>query len=325
MDMTESVTIRPATLDDHDAVTEITANTWPDREGGDYLGRVYPEWLEAGDHPKRTLVADVDGRAVAIAQCVMLSATEAWGQGLRVHPDFRNQGLSHRLTRELFEWAIDSGATVVRVMVFAWNVAGLGQARSTGYRPVGSFRFVDVTPAESPGALDRLSDRDRFPDVVSADVVADPDVAWRTYQGSQADRYLGGLGMSPYESWAMQEVSPSLLHDRPDDAVIAVATDRGETGMSYRARTFDRTDDDGNDLLIAEYGVATWSDITAGAAVFDAIAADAAAIGADRTRVVVPEDATLISDAAYLGGSLDDTPDFVLAADLSHGSPLSRH
>ncbi|MFW6153125.1 MAG: N-acetyltransferase family protein, partial [Halobacteriota archaeon] len=135
MDLSEAVTVRDARLDDHDDVREMTADTWPGRQGGDYLGRVFPRWIEPGARPKRTLVAEVDGRAVAIAQCVLLSDVEGWGQGLRVHPSYRRRGLSRAVTAALFDWAREQGATVMRAMVFSWNVAGLGQARSTGYRP----------------------------------------------------------------------------------------------------------------------------------------------------------------------------------------------
>jgi len=67
----------------------------------------------------------------------------------------------------------------------------------------------------------------------------------------------------------------------------------------------------------AEYGVAAWADYGAGARLLDAIARDAAQVGADRTRVLVPEDVTWISDAADVGVGADDEPEFVMHADLS--------
>jgi hypothetical protein len=49
----------------------------------------------------------------------------------------------------------------------------------------------------------------------------------------------------------------------------------------------------------------------------DAIAADAAEIGADRTRVLIPETVRFVSDGASLRANIAEEPDFLLAADLT--------
>lgn len=314
--MTADIDIREATIDDHEVVEEMTAETWRERPEGDYLGRVFPDWIEPGDLPKRTLVADYEGRAVAIAQGLLLSPYEGWGQGLRVHPDFRGRGLSTALARSLFDWAADRGATVFRAMVFAWNAAGLGQARAVGYEPACAFRWVHVTPSEEPRAERAVTEAGTGDSVESIRVSDEVNAAWSAYRSSDAARALDGLALSMDESWAVAELTRGTLERaRDEERLIAVHTTDGVEGMSVRCRVFESGGGD-DEATYAEYGVATWTTLKVGAAVLDAIAEDAASIGADRTRVLVPETPRHVSDAAVLRAELAEYADFVMAADL---------
>jgi GNAT superfamily N-acetyltransferase len=295
-DATADVEIRPATHDDYDGVAAFTRDTWED---GDYIPDVYHDWID-GDR-KRTLVADAGDAIAGIAQFVLLSDHEAWGQGMRVNPEFRGEGISRAITHALFDWGREQGATVARNMVFSWNQAGLGQSRATGYEPVTEFRWLHPDPA--PGRPDSI--------------VANPDAAWSFWTHSDARDHLQGLGLSPDESWALQELTRDLLCRVADETtVLGVTGAAGTRAMAYRTRTLDR-EVDGESERWAEYGVGAWADLDAARALLDGIAADAADAGADRTRVLVPETAQYVTDGAYLRANISDEPDFVLAADLT--------
>lgn len=324
--MTDEVTIREAVEADHADVRSITADTWPDRPGGDYLGRVYPRWLDHGSRPKRTLVAEHEGQVVAIAQCVLLTEHEAWGQGLRVHPDHRGRGLSRRLTSELFDWARSRDAGVVRALVHGWNAAGLGQSRSTGYQPVGTFRWVHPEPGQTDRARTAVRDQPAI-DVESISVRADPTSAWVGRHRSPGSAVLGGLGLSLEESWALVELTPSLLERAASqESVITVHDATGVAGMTYRSRVYEHEGDDGDQETVAEYGYASWSGLAAGAMLFDAIEGDAGEVGADRVRVAVPETAGVVSEAALYRADVTEYPEVVMEADLlgSAGNPARR-
>lgn len=301
--VTASIAIRRAEPDDYEAVAAFTAQIWDDR-GGDYLSRVYHDWLEdPDDDSKKTVLAEVDGEAAGIVQAVMLSADEAWFQGLRVNPDFRRRGVSLALNEACFEWARERGATVGRLMIFAWNRPALGAARAGGFDPVTEFRFAHPTP--DPDAEGPLP------------VIADSTPAWRYWTESDARAHLSGLSLSTDESWALQELCPDRLGALAEDtAVFAVDGEDGITGMGYRNRTYEREGDDGV-TVCAEYGVGAWENVDDAAALFAAIARDAAECGADTTRVLIPETVETVSDAAYVGADIADHPDFVLGADLT--------
>ena len=319
-----TITVRQARPADEAAVVAFTQDTWDDRETGDYLPGVFGDWVESDGPRQRTLVADVVGRddpetAIAgVVQSVVLDDGEAWGQGMRVNPRYRGRGVSRQLTHAGFDWARERGATTMRIMVFSWNRAGLGAARAAGYHPTTEFRWVHPDP-DPEGLVARPGVADD-----ALQVTTDADVAWRAWRGSDADRHLRGLTLSTEETWALSELTRDRLHAMAEDGgggdglgrVIAVRGPEGARAMTYRTRTYERDGEDGPEEW-AEYGVGAWADLASARALLSAVARDAAALGVDRTRVLVPETARRVSDAAYLQVDIADEPDFVMSADLT--------
>ncbi|WP_049926802.1 GNAT family N-acetyltransferase [Halopiger goleimassiliensis] len=298
--------VRRATHDDYDAVAEMTSDIWTDR-GGDYIPRVYHDWLE--DEPgqgKKTFLAEIDGDAAGIIQAVMVSSDEAWFQSMRVASEYRRQGVSQRLNEAAYGWARERGATVGRAMIFSWNTASFGAARASGYDPATEFRFAQPDPDGDATTPDGYA------------VSSDPTAAWRYWTHSDARDLLRGLGLAPEETWAMRELTRDDFQTFADEtAVFAVESDGGLAGTGYRLRTTERTNDDGEEETWAEYGLGAWDDVDAARALFADVARDAAALEADRTRVVIPETPRYVTDAAYAGAELSDEPDFVLEIDLT--------
>jgi GNAT superfamily N-acetyltransferase len=296
----DAVDVRQARLDDREPVVSFTRDTWPEL-GGDYIPRVFEEWVETDGPAQRTFVATVDDEPVGICQGVLLTDDEAWAQGMRIDPGHRGANVSEALSEAVFEWAAGRDATVCRNMVFSWNAAGLGQSRAVGFEPLCEFRWLQPDP-----------DADANP---ALDVLSDPATAWRAFHGSDAYRELVGLGLDLDESWALAEVTKERLEAA--EAVLVVADAARVRGATYRTRTFEREDDDGETELWAEYGVGAWDDHDALRSLVAAVARDAAEQGADRTRLLVPETPRHVSDAAYARVDFSEEPDFVLERDLT--------
>jgi GNAT superfamily N-acetyltransferase len=312
------VTIRPATHDDYEGIVAFTSDTWADRGGSDYIPDVYHDWIDKPD--AATLLADAGDRIAGIAQIVALSGDEAWAQGMRVNPVDRGAGVSVAINTALFDWARERGATVARNMVFSWNVAGLGASWAAGFRPCTEFRWIHPDP--DPAATG----------ATGHETVNDPTVAWRAWADGDARGSLAGLGLALRESWSMLELTPDLLAEAAagDDgadgtSVVAARRSGGAVGCAYRTRTFERTDDEtGETRVHAEYGVGAWRDLAAGRELLAGIAQDAASVGADRTRVLVPEDPRYVMEASTLRVEIGEEPDFVNAADLTGDYPDYR-
>lgn len=323
------VTFRRATLGDQGDVTAFTQETWSDREGGDYIHRIYPDWIEGDDPDARerqfTCVAEVDGSVVSIAQVVLLSAHEAWCQGMRTDPAYRGQRIGEAVTYELWDWARDRGASVARNMVFSWNMAGLGHSRLVGFEPVTEFRWMhpepdadaELTPPTAPSG-DRSARTTAQSCNRALDVTSDVHAAWAYWTASDARTHLKGLGLDADESWAMRELTRASFADAATDGFLGVVQrDDGTCGVTYRVRDYERESDAGEIETFAEYGVAAWDDVQALRALVGAIKRDAAALDADHTRVLIPETPRHVSDASLVRAGISDDPDFVLAADLT--------
>jgi GNAT superfamily N-acetyltransferase len=300
--MTEAE-IRQAELDDHEAVASFTRETWADRDVGDYIPDVFPEWVEADGKDQRTVVVDVEGDVAGLCQGVILTEHEAWLQGMRVNPDYRGAGYGLAMVEGLFSWCRQRGASLARNMVFSWNDAGLGQSRAAGFEPATEARWAQPTP-----------DPDADP---ALDVVEDPDAVWTCWQRSDASRRLSGLWIDPGESWSLSELTRDRLFELVDDQrVIALQDDSGTRAATARARTRERETDERVES-VAIYGFSVWKDLESARALFDAVAADAASLGVDRTRVLVPETCRHVSDVAAARADASDEPIFVLEADLT--------
>ncbi|KAB1193605.1 GNAT family N-acetyltransferase [Haloferax sp. MBLA0076] len=300
--------IRPARPEDYDAVVAFTRDTWADRGGSDYIPDIYHEWIEPGENEQATLLVDMgdetpSDEVAAIAQMVMLSEYEAWAQGMRVAPEYREQGLATELTHALFDWARDQGAKRVRNMIFSWNVPSLANARHVGFDPGMEFRWA--TPEPNADATPALS------------VTDDADAAWAFWTGSEMRTQLSGLALDANESWAVSELTRSRLHDAAADDRLFVVGDDRVRGFTYRNRTYSRELDDEGEVTWAEYAVAAWNDEDACTALIDAVRRDAASVGADRTRVLVPEGVQWVSDVSVARSDVAEQPTFVMEADLS--------
>nr|WP_228546104.1 GNAT family N-acetyltransferase [Halegenticoccus tardaugens] len=311
------MSVRRARPEDYEAVAEFTSRTWADRDGSDYIPRIYRDWIADDGDGQMTFVLDADGDAerpseavAGICQGVLLSDYEAWAQGMRVNPEYRGHGVSLDLSRAVFRWAAAEGATVARNMVFSWNVAGLGQSRAAGFEPCTEFRWAMPTPDASAEPDLRVTD--------------DPDAGWSFWTASDARAHLRGLALDAEESWAVSELTRRDFREAADEGRLLAVRDGGTRGIALRNRTYERENDADEAETWAEYAVGAWADPTAARALHRAVARDAAGVGADRTRVLIPEGVGPVSDTAYARVDVSDDPDFVMAADLTDPSVLGE-
>lgn len=294
-----AVEIRPATSSDVEDVVAFTGDTW---DGGDYLPRVFEDWVESDDEEQRTFVADIDGEAVGVVQFTLVSQYEAWSQGMRVAPHARGRGVGKALNLAGFRWAREKGATVARNMIFSWNVQGLGLARAIGFDPVTAFRWT-YQSADAEASVD-------------AEVGSDPDSAWSFWVTSETRAALSSLALDTEESWCLSELTRTRLQAAAAEDALVVVRDEGTAGFAYRTRIVDR-EHQGEEIPHAEYGVGAWRDIDAARDLYAAIAQDACSVGAERCRVLIPEDPMVVSDAAAARAEVGDDPDFVMERDLT--------
>ena len=138
--------IRAARAGDREAVFRFSQHTW---EWGDYIPLVWERWLTEADG--RLLVTTVSGQPVALGHVVMAAPGEAWLEGLRVDPAYRQTGLATGMTRRLVKETGQLGADVVRLATLASNTAMCRLAAGLGFRKVASFVFYQADAASGKG------------------------------------------------------------------------------------------------------------------------------------------------------------------------------
>jgi ribosomal protein S18 acetylase RimI-like enzyme len=140
------IEIRQARMEDRAAVLAFCEHTW---EWGDYIEHVWDEWLS--NPAGQLLVALSDGQPVGLVHVVMLNATDAWQEGMRVDSAYRQQGIARRLSMEASAEAMRRGATTVRLLTASTNVASIHMVEQSHFRQVGIFvPYNATTLTEAP-------------------------------------------------------------------------------------------------------------------------------------------------------------------------------
>jgi len=132
--------IRPATTADIEAIVAFTTGTF---EWGDYVPDAIAEWTD--DPGGMAMVAVIAGEPVGVAHTILLTPTEAWAHGVRIHPDHRGKGIAGALAESLMQWAHDAGARVVRLLIEDDNTSSIRQVDKVGFR-----RTVHLMRASRP-------------------------------------------------------------------------------------------------------------------------------------------------------------------------------
>lgn len=233
--------VRPARAEDVPLVTAWTRETF---DWGDYVPDRLPGWLD--DPASHTLVCVDEGLVVGVVNTVMLSETEAWLEGARVHPVHRRRGIGSTMNRAGLDWARDRGARVVRLATEENNTAARRQVEDMGYRRTSSWVFAWLTPLQNPPT----SLATKMRPAPSADV----DAAWMSWISgdvSRAGRELLSIG------WRWRTATPDDLRtavrnqnflESPAGWVIVEPVSEGRWSCGWLATTPDAAPDLFDDL-----------------------------------------------------------------------------
>ena len=134
------VTIRSAGQGDVASITPWTTDTF---SWGDYVPTRLSDWISAPDSEVLVCV-DSSDTPVAMAHVILLSPTEGWLEGARVHPEHRRSGLGSALNDAGVGWARERGARVMRLAIEADNTPARTQVKGLGYREVSKWIFAEL-------------------------------------------------------------------------------------------------------------------------------------------------------------------------------------
>jgi GNAT superfamily N-acetyltransferase len=133
--------VRQAREEDRETVLAFCQHTW---EWGDYIADVWETWLH--DENGALLVAVKNGIPVGIANLRMLNAEEAWMEGMRVDPAFRQQGVAGALFDAQISEARRRGASIARLITNSTNASAIRLIERTPMRRVGAYAPYQAGP-----------------------------------------------------------------------------------------------------------------------------------------------------------------------------------
>jgi len=215
------IDIRLARPEDREAVLAFCTDTW---EWGDYIEYVWDEWLH--DPQGALFVATNDSRPVGVAHMRMLNTREAWFEGLRVDPAFRQQGIASALYDAQLKEAIRRGATTARLITESTNDGAIRLLERASMRRVGAYAPFRAMPVTTPSKREYELEKPTLATAVDLDDIIAylnasnimPSVGGLYYQGFTAYSITSELLT---EKVAAQQVYVLRRWDRLDGLAIA--------------------------------------------------------------------------------------------------------
>lgn len=185
--------IRRGTLQDLEQVTEFTRATF---SWGDYLPQVWERWVESahGD----LLVAEASGQPIGTIRVSYLGNGEAWLEGVRVHPEFRERGIASRLIQAAHERAVKNNCRVIRLETYVHNTPAHRAFEKFGYRRIVQFTGLEVKA--HPGELSS----------VRAGKLEELERCWEMWQRSWVKEYTHGIVPADF-GWRWWELTRERL------------------------------------------------------------------------------------------------------------------
>lgn len=128
-------TIREFRESDIPELLEIAKTTW---EGHDHLPGMLKQWMS--DSNCYPYVMEMNGRVVSVANLKLMDQGKTgWMEGLRVHPDFREQGLAAIMTNHLVDIANEMKIPKIRLVTATENPAPRKLAESVEMSIIGQY------------------------------------------------------------------------------------------------------------------------------------------------------------------------------------------
>ncbi|MFW5941320.1 MAG: N-acetyltransferase family protein [Chloroflexota bacterium] len=187
-----TISLRPATPKDADAVAALSAHIW---EGDDYVPRRFAEWT-ADPHGQFMLAWEGD-QLVGFGKLTRLRPDQWWLEGLRVHPQQRGRGIARLLHNHAVQLADEIGRGVLRFATAAENEAVHKLAADSGFQLAGNFCVAEASARSEPTVTSRLEP------VKAAEV----DAVRQWLSASEGFRTWSGF----YEErWKWLELAPEL-------------------------------------------------------------------------------------------------------------------
>ena len=148
-----AILIRPALPRDKADVFEFTKFIW---DGHDYVGRVFPEWLD--DPDGQLFAAEYAGRCVGTGKVTLIAPGQWWLEGFRVDPNYQGMKIGSQIDARCNEWWDEHGDGTLRLLTSSKRVQVHHLSEERGFVKVGDVFGYEIEPlTESTDAFTPLT------------------------------------------------------------------------------------------------------------------------------------------------------------------------
>ena len=121
------INIRAPVISDKEKILAFCQNTF---SWGDYVNEVYDSWIDEGE----LAILEQDGMPIGMCHGVTyLDERMLWIEGIRIHHDYRRNGLAEKIIQYIERNAKNSGIIYASMLIESENKPSLSLAEKTGY------------------------------------------------------------------------------------------------------------------------------------------------------------------------------------------------
>ena len=132
--------IRDANSSDKFHILKFCTNTF---SWGDYIKDIWDYWISEGS----LLVIE---KNIPLGIChAFFSQNQVWIEGIRIHPDFRRQGLSSQLIKKVESMALKKQIFLSYMLIEAKNNPSLEMAQNLDYKINQTWNFYSLFPQKN--------------------------------------------------------------------------------------------------------------------------------------------------------------------------------
>ncbi|MGI0089484.1 MAG: GNAT family N-acetyltransferase [Nitrosopumilaceae archaeon] len=175
--MTGKMQIRDAIPTDKTSVLDFCKETF---SWGDYISDVWDYWILEG----KLLVIEEDNNPIGLCHAYFFPKRQAWIEGIRIHPKYRNQGYGRRLILHAESIAQTNSCKIARMIIENENKISLKLAHSIGYYIEDRWRLYYLVPKKQIASVSFASDGKQVVNLISSNTYAN---SWKWLPAEKSD------------------------------------------------------------------------------------------------------------------------------------------
>ncbi len=160
-----SYRVERPTYKDKSGIIELCSQIW---EGYDYIPYLLDRWLNITD--PFLIVRDLENDKICAIDHATIFNGVAYGEGLRVHVDYRGQGLAKLVTKEIMREVLKRGVKSYMALIFSQTKDSIYLSKKAFFEEVNGYYLLEKTLRKdtTPSCLKQdVSVRPVFPEEIS--------------------------------------------------------------------------------------------------------------------------------------------------------------